>query len=136
MLPVVRPFCLVLAMAFMPSVCLSQLSAPEIELNGTAHAPNSEGTYAALRSNLPAGTGLAVKNLIIERQGGSFHFDDGSFFLYGPVNGRVTGAVFEGKGHFTIAPTDPYERRSLALLTKTPEMSQDFTTVVLRFTDA
>lgn len=122
-------------MAFLPSVCLSQLSGPVIEPNGAAHAPNSEGTYAALRSNIPAGPGLAVKNLTIERQGGSFHFDDGSFFLYGPVNGVVTGAVFEGKGHFTLSPTDPNERRSLALLTKTPEMSQDFTTVVLRFTD-
>jgi len=122
-------------MAFMPCVCLAQLSAPVIEPNGTAHVPNSEGTYAALRSNLPVGPGLAVKNLIIERQGGSFRFDDGSFFLYGPVNGHVTGAVFEGKGHFTLAPTDPNERRSLALLTKTSEMSQEFTTVVLRFTD-
>ena len=123
-------------MAFAPSVCLSQLSAPVIEPNGTAHVPNSEGTYAALRSNLPVAPGLAVKGLTISRQGGSFHFDDGSFFLYGAVNGRTTGAVFQGKGHFTLAPTDPSERRSLALLTKTQEMSQEFTTVVLRFTDA
>ena len=92
-----------MAMAFLPSVCLAQLSAPVIEPSGTAHVPNSEGTYAALRSNLPAGTGVMVKNLVIERQGGSFHFDDGSFFLYGAVNGRVTGAVFEGKGHFTLS---------------------------------
>jgi hypothetical protein len=123
-------------MAFLSSVCLAQLSAPVIEPSGTAHVPNSEGTYAALRSNLPAGPGVMVKNLVIERQGGSFHFEDGSFFFYGPVNGRVTGAVFEGKGHFTLSPTDPNERRSLALLTKTPEMSQEFTTVVLRFTDS
>lgn len=123
-------------MALLPPVCLAQLSAPVIEPSGTAHAPNSEGTYAALRSNLPAGPGFQVKNLVIGRQGGSFHFDDGSFFLFGPVNGRVTGAVFEGKGHFALSPIDPNERRSLALLTKTPEMSQEFTTVVLRFTDA
>ena len=136
MLPAVRPLCLVLATAFAPCVCLAQLSAPVIEPNGAAHAPNSEGTYAALRSNLPVAPGLVVKDLTLERQGGTFHFDDGSFFLYGPVNGRVTGAVFQGKGHFTLSPTDPNERRSLALLTKTPEMSQEFTTVVLRFTDA
>lgn len=123
-------------MASLPSVCLAQLSAPVIEPNSAAHAPNSEGTYAALRSDLPAGSGVTVKDLIIERQGGSFHFEDGSFFFYGPVNGRITGAVFEGKGHFTLAPADPNERRSLALLTKTPEMSQEFTTVVLRFTDS
>ncbi len=123
-------------MAFLSSVCLAQLSAPVIEPSGTAHVPNSEGTYATLRSNLPVAPGLAVKDLTLERQGGSFHFDDGSFFLYGPVNGRVTGAVFEGKGHFSLSPTDPNERRSLALLTKTPEMSQEFTTIVLRFSDA
>lgn len=135
MFPAVRPLSLVLAMAFAPAVCLAQLSAPVIEPSGTARPPNSEATYAAMRSNLPLGPGVAVKGLTIERQGGTFHFDDGAFFLYGPVNGQVTGAVFEGKGRFTLAPTDPNERRSLALLTRTPEMSQDFTTVVLRFTD-
>lgn len=136
MFPAVRPLSLILAMAFAPAVCLAQLSAPVIEANGTARPPNSEATYAAMRSNLPAGPGIAVKGLSIEREGGTFHFDDGSFFLYGPVNGHITGAVFEGKGRFTLSPTDPNERRSLALLTKTPEMSQDFATVVLRFTDA
>ena len=62
------------------------------------------------------------------REGGVFHFDQGEFYFYGPVNGKITGAVFSGKGHFELAVTDPSERHSLALLTKSGVMQQDFTT--------
>ncbi len=47
----------------------------------------------------------------------------------------MTGAVFEGNGSFVLAPEQRSEQKSLALLTKSGEMSQDFTTLVLRFTD-
>lgn len=135
MFPRLRPFSLAFAMAFLPSVCLSQLSAPAIVPNGTGRPANTEATYATLRGVLPMGPGVSVKDLTLKRQGGEFHFDDGTFFFYGPVNGWVTGAVFEGKGHFVLTPPDVNEQHSLALLTKSTTMSQDFTTVVLRFTD-
>jgi hypothetical protein len=51
------------------------------------------------------------------------------------VEGRTTGAVFVGKGRFELAVEDASERRSLALLTKSGVMAQDFTQLVLRFTD-
>jgi len=122
-------------MAVVPSVCLAQLSAPVIEPSGAARPANREGTYASLRGALPAGPGVSVKDLTLKRQGGEFRFDDGTFFFYGPVNGWVTGAVFVGKGHFTLTPTDVNEQHSLALLTKSTTMSEEFSSVVLRFTD-
>ncbi|HEX4155959.1 MAG TPA: M1 family aminopeptidase [Acidobacteriaceae bacterium] len=81
------------------------------------------------------GAGVSVKDFTLKRQGGEFHFGEGTFFFYGPVNGWVTGAVFEGTGHFSLTPPDVNEQHSLALLTKSTTMSQDFTAVVLRFTD-
>jgi Peptidase family M1 domain len=107
-----------------------------IEPSGAAKQPNSEGTYQALRGSLPSGDGVSVKDFTLEREGGVFHFDQGDFYFYGPINGLVTGAVFTGKGHFSLTVKDASEQRSLALLTKSGVMQQDFTSLVLRFTDA
>jgi hypothetical protein len=113
----------------------AQLSAPAINPAGDARSGNADGAYAALRSALPNGDGVAVKDFTLEREGGVFHFDQGTFTFYAPVNGQVTGAVFNGKGHFDLTLRDASEKRSLALLTKSGVMQQEFATVVLRFTD-
>lgn len=122
-------------MACVSSACIAQVNAPVIEPNGAARHANTDGTYAALRGSLPMSAGVAVKDFTLEREGGAFHFQQGVFYLYGPVNGRVTGAVFLGSGHFDLAPKEASEQRSLALLTKSGVMAQDFSTLVLRFTD-
>jgi hypothetical protein len=106
-----------------------------IEPAGTAKAPNSQKTYAALRADLPGTESIMVKDFSLVREGGTFHFDQGTFYFYAPVEGRVTGAVFTGNGKFELAVRDAGEQRSLALLTKGGPMAQDFTTLVLRFTD-
>jgi hypothetical protein len=102
---------------------------------GPALAPNAQKTYAALRGDLPGGDGVSVKEFTLEREGGVFYFDAGDFYFYAPVEGRVTGAVFTGKGRFELKVKDAAEQRSLALLTKSGEMTQEFSTLVLRFTD-
>jgi hypothetical protein len=113
----------------------AQTAAKPIEPNGPADSPNSQGTYAALRADLPGAEGVKVKEFTLEREGGRFTFDQGDFYFYAPVEGRVTGAVFVGKGRFDLTVKDAGEQRSLALLTKSDSMSQEFTTLVLRFTD-
>jgi hypothetical protein len=113
----------------------AQTAARPIEPNGPAAAPNSDKIYAALRADLPGAESVSVKDFTIEREGGVFHFDSGNFYFYQPVEGKVTGAVFEGKGRFELTPNAAAERHSLALLTKSDSMSQEFTTLVLRFTD-
>jgi hypothetical protein len=116
------------------SVC-AQTAPKAIEPSGPAHAPNSQKMYVALRSDLPGVDGVAVKDLTLEREGGTFRFDSGEFYFYVPVDGQVTGAIFEGKGRFELAPKDASEKHSLSLLTKSDTMSQEFTSLVLRFTD-
>ena len=117
------------------SVVFAQGPASVIEPRGAARVANADGVYLALRSDQPTGDGVQVKDFKLERQGGVFHFTQGSFFFYAAVNGRVTGAVFEGSGHFDLAPKEVSEQHSLALLSKSGVMAQDFTTLVLRFTD-
>jgi hypothetical protein len=126
--------------AFLPafvltaSVC-AQTAVTPIQPNGPARSPNTQGTYAALRADLPGADGVTVKEFTLEREGGRFYFEQGDFYFFTPVDGRVTGAVFVGKGRFDLTVKDVGEQRSLALLTKSAGMTQEFTTLVLRFTD-
>jgi hypothetical protein len=97
--------------------------------------PNSNPYYRQLRGLLPSGPAIAVDNLILKRDAATFTFTRGSFMFYGEVDGKVTGAVFGGVGHFHLTPPTATERHSLQILTKKPEFDEDFTNVVLRFTD-
>jgi hypothetical protein len=125
-----------LAVLLLAAAACAQTAPKPIEPSGAALQPNAQKTYAALRAGLPSSDGVSVKDLTLTREGGAFHFDQGDFYFYAPVDGHITGAVFTGKGRFDLAVQDAGEQRSLALLTKSNGMQQDFTTLVLRFTDA
>jgi hypothetical protein len=62
-------------------------------------------------------------------------FEQGKFAFLTPLNGRVTGAVFSGRGHALAAPRDPVEKQQMARFLGAPILDQDFTNVCLRFTD-
>jgi hypothetical protein len=102
---------------------------------GQAPAPNSNSTYQQLRQLLPAGEGIPVQNLELRRDAAVFTFHSGSFSLYGPVNGHITGAVFRGQGSLHLVPPDDQEKHSLSLLTKVSVLDEIFDTAVFRFTD-
>jgi hypothetical protein len=119
----------------MAASVFAQTASKPIEPNGRARAANALSAYAELRADLPGTDGVTVKDFTLQREGGKFSFEQGDFYFYAPVEGRVTGAVFVGKGRFDLAPQDAGEKRSLALLTKSNSMTQEFTTLVLRFTD-
>jgi hypothetical protein len=119
---------------FVAHACAQTVVKP-IEPNGAARTPNAEKLYQELRGNFPAADAVAVKEMTIDREGGVFHFEQGNVYFYPAVNGKVTGAVFLGKGTFETQPKAASEKRSLALLTKSGAMAQDLTSVVMRFTD-
>ena len=126
----------VLLPAVLTAACAcAQTADRPIAPNGPAKAPNGMATYVALRADLPGADSATVKDFTLTREGGTFHFTDGSFYFYAPVDGKVTGAVFTGKGQFDLTVKDAGEQQSLAVLTKSDSMAQDFTTLVLRFTD-
>jgi len=97
--------------------------------------PNTNAAYHQLRSLLPGPVTIPVNNLVLKRDAGVFTFTRGQFALYGEVNGKITGAVFGGAGHFHLTPPTAVERHSLAILTRKEEFDEDFSQVVLRFTD-
>ena len=104
-------------------------------------AANANAVYQQLRGVMPGDEIVSVKELVLKRDAAEFTFRSGSFAFYGPVNGKVTGAVFKGEGHLHITPPTPEERHSLAILTHSDpvpseEFDEDFDQVVLRFTDS
>jgi hypothetical protein len=107
----------------------------EVKPLGPPHAPNQNAYYQQLRQLLPAGPTLTVSGLMLKRDAAVFTFQSGDFTLFGEVNGKITGAVFEGDASFRLVPPTQEEKRSLALLTKEPQIDETFHSAVFRFTD-
>jgi len=78
---------------------------------------------------------LSVHEVVLKRDAGTFTLHSGKVCFLAPVAGRVTGAVFEGEGSFTLEPPVAAERRSLSLLTKEPRLEEHYNELTLRFTD-
>ena len=106
---------------------LGQASAPA--------GPNSDPIYQQLRNIGLGSEAVSVTNLRLKRDAATFHLRSGTVCFVGPVQGKVTGAVFVGDGNLVIDPPIRSELRSLSLLTKEQEFSENFSQLVLRFTD-
>jgi len=98
--------------------------------------PNSDPNYQALRNVTLSGEAVSVSNLDLKRDAGTFHLHSGTVCFVTPVNGKVTGAVFNGEGNFILDPPSDNEKASLKLLTRENEFSETFNQMVLRFTDS
>jgi hypothetical protein len=98
--------------------------------------PNSDPTYQQLRNLTLGGEVVGVNNFDLKRDAGTFHLRSGVVCFVTPVQGKVTGAVFTGDGNFVLDPPLESERKSLKLLTKENEFSENFNQAVLRFTDS
>jgi hypothetical protein len=79
---------------------------------------------------------VSVSNLMFKRDRGEMVFN-GDFYFAAPINGRVTGAIFIGKGMFTAAPPAelPFEQESLMRFLNEEVAESNFRTAVLRFND-
>ena len=103
---------------------------------GAAHSPNANATYQQLRNITLGDESVAVHELVLQRDAGIFKFHSGSISFLPPVNGKVTGAVFNGEGTFTLVPPVDNEKHNLSILTGGPGMTEEFGDGVFRFTDA
>ena len=97
---------------------------------------NTDPSYQQLRTLSLGSEAVSVSNLNLKRDAGTFHLRSGTICFTPPVQGKVTGAVFNGDGNLVIDPPTPSERGMLKLLTKEDEFSENFSNLVLRFTDS
>ena len=77
-----------------------------------------------------------VKDLAIRRDEVRLSLVEGKLAFFRPAQGRVTGAVFLGRGHVLALPRDPVEKRQMARFLGAPLLDQWFVSAYFRFTDA
>jgi hypothetical protein len=62
-------------------------------------------------------------------------FEIGKLAFFAPMDGRITGFVFAGRGHTLAFPRDPVEKQQMAHFLGAPVLDQIFSTAYVRFTD-
>src|SRR5271163_3029621 len=92
--------------------------------------------YEALNALRPDGARVyTVKDLTLRRDVVSITFTEGKLAFLEPLGGRITGAVFSGRGHVIATPHERGERRSLAQFVGVPILDQPFSDAYIRFSD-
>ena len=103
-------------------------------------APGISGPGVALYQKLAA-AGLDpkavynVRDATLDREDLHITLEDGTIGFLEAVDGRVTGAFFEGTGEILVLPPNLAERGSMALFTGTAIMEEKFVSAYLRFND-
>src|SRR2546423_1751387 len=122
------------------SLEIAPVEAGTVEVKSGGIKPNEDPVYRQLRQQAESaqdfsGEYAAVAGLVLRRDAATFTLRSGEVYFLPPVEGRVTGAVFVGEGEFGLTPPVEYEKRSLALFTGEPSITEQFTKLTLRFTD-
>jgi hypothetical protein len=77
----------------------------------------------------------SARNLSFDRPGFSLTLDHGTIAFTTDVNGKVTGAFFEGDGDVLLIPPNQVERGSMALFTGAAILEEHFSNGYFRFND-
>jgi len=113
-----------------------------ILLSATARGDDAASTsnplliYEKLKAFSVGYGSVRAENLVLKRDRVTITFRDGTLYFPPPIDGKVFGAVFIGTGSFQAdVPPNQFEREDVRRLLKADEVSSDFKTAVLRFTD-
>jgi hypothetical protein len=102
-------------------------------------APPQSGAVALYRDllnpSLDAKDVYKVREVSIMMEDLHISISDGTIAFVREVNGRITGAMFEGVGEVLLVPPNRAERTSLALFTGSAVLEQRFQSAYLRFAD-
>ena len=99
-------------------------------------APGARELYQALDAlRVDSHHVYYVRELNIRRDAVRISLDEGKLAFLGAYDGRLTGAVFTGRGRVLAVPRDPVEKRSLARFLGTPLLDQGFSRAYFRFTE-
>ncbi|HXM94908.1 MAG TPA: M1 family aminopeptidase [Candidatus Dormibacteraeota bacterium] len=112
-------------------------------MTGTSYAVAAERSahemyeaLNALRLDSAAIYHVAADNRVELRRGDAkLSFEEGQLVFLSPLDGRITGAVFSGRGHILALPRDSDEKQQMGRFLGSPVLDQDFISAYLRFTD-
>ncbi len=74
-------------------------------------------------------------HIALRRGDAIISFDEGQLIFFPPLDGRIYGVVFSGRGHILALPREISEKQQLARFLGTPILDQDFASAYIRFTD-
>ena len=94
---------------------------------------NSDPLYRELR-NVGLGRTYRLDDFTLSFDAATFHFEKGTLTVLNPVEGVETGAIFIGEGHIDLKAVLRVDARELQRRTGSPEVNEDFTEIVFRFT--
>ncbi len=78
---------------------------------------------------------FSIREAVIDREDVHIWLTDGTIAFTQAVDGKVTGAYFEGEGEVLVRPPDRMERASLGLFTGAGVLEERFSSAYLRFND-
>ena len=94
---------------------------------------NSDAVYRQLR-DVGLGDTFRCENFTLPMDVGTFEFKTGTMTLLRPINGLQTGAIFVGRGHFSLKPQGNVDTTELIRRNGSATAEEDFSEVVFRFT--
>ena len=77
-----------------------------------------------------------VDHVVLARDAGRLTLERGKLYLLSSVGGRTVGAVFRGRGHFTLAPSVAAEQAALQRFAGAPTLDDSITEAILVFADS
>jgi hypothetical protein len=90
----------------------------------------------ALRLDSSSVYHVAESNRLELRKGDiQISFEEGNLAFFLPVDGRITGMVFSGRGHTLSTPRGVMEKQQMARFLGAPVLDQEFISAYIRFTD-
>ena len=117
---------LVLSCVLAPALCSAAEKSPhEIFNELTALRLEPAATYQLVTSN----------RIELLRGGVELYFEEGELAFFAPLDSRVTGFVFSGRGHALAFPREPVEKQQMARFLGATVLDQVFLTAYVRFTD-
>lgn len=110
------------------------------EVTVTASKANVDPIYQKFRklsdgADSFSGPFATVNNLVLKRDAGIFTLRSGEVYFLKSAENRVTGAVFFGDGEFSLTPPVVAEKTMLGYFTGSADFKEDFTQLVMFFTD-
>ncbi|HEX4546471.1 MAG TPA: M1 family aminopeptidase [Candidatus Acidoferrum sp.] len=79
---------------------------------------------------------VPVNRIELRRGDAVLSFEEGTLAFFSPLDGRITGAVFAGRGHALAIPRDPVEKQQMGHFLGAPVLDQEFFSGYFRFTDS
>ncbi|HTS37444.1 MAG TPA: M1 family aminopeptidase [Candidatus Solibacter sp.] len=115
---------------------LSALLATSARGDEPAASPNTAALYHQLKAFALGYRSVRAENLVLKKDRVTITFRDGLIYFPAPIAGKVRGAVFLGAGSLQAQPPpNEFERDNVRRLLGADEVSADFKSAVLRFTD-